>query len=442
FLVVYFIIHILKKLSPEYKHLLWFFVICGFIIIPIISVYAPVLNFNVLNLPAQTQTILPLTGPFRGINHGLSWSFWAMIIWIVGIVIFSFRILIGKITLSYLAKRAHSNVDEKYTHILRELEKELGITREVLLLKSRKIKVPFTCKVFKPIIVLPFDADDWSVDRIRVVLTHELAHILRKDNLTQFIARMICSLFWYLPFVWIAYSNLYLEQEKVADSFVANTEAEPADYAEHLLSFARYTSNHIMPAGLFLSRGRKMMLEKRILSLLNFKKDSVLSKGQKKMKIKYFILVVILVSAFIVLVGSCETSKKAHVAIEEGELYGSWVNEEMVFDKMVIHSDGTLLLTRFVDSNLPTYTFMITTKDSWSDKNGNKYFKSRITQYIDERPLCQSFILMRINEPGTVLELNINFDAGLYEDDIPENYPNEINPGSYDSDSYWMYYRQ
>jgi len=41
FLIVYFLIKSLKKLSPEYKHLLWFFLIFGFIIIPIISMIEP-----------------------------------------------------------------------------------------------------------------------------------------------------------------------------------------------------------------------------------------------------------------------------------------------------------------------------------------------------------------------------------------------------------------
>jgi hypothetical protein len=154
--------------------------------------------------------------------------------------------------------------------------------------------------------------------------------------------------------------------------------------------------------------------------------------------------VAVLIIAFTAFIGSCETTKRAHVAKEE-ELYGTWVNEEMDFEKMVIQPDGTLLIYQYSDinPNLPTFTFMNTIKESWVDKNGKKYFKIHSLQYFLEEPRLHCFVLFRINESGTVLEVNYtqDYEYRSEEDDVPEKYPAEINPNSLDF-SYWIYYRQ
>ena len=38
FIIVYFALSLLKSLSPEFKYLIWFFVICGFVLIPLFSI--------------------------------------------------------------------------------------------------------------------------------------------------------------------------------------------------------------------------------------------------------------------------------------------------------------------------------------------------------------------------------------------------------------------
>jgi beta-lactamase regulating signal transducer with metallopeptidase domain len=436
FVIVYLILQTLKNFSPGYKHLLWFFVICGFILIPVISMLAPVFQFNVLRLHKErgelyrifTSLLWPQINHseaihgvaksdsaisseiIKTITPGLSWSSWALILWVAGIVSSSLRIIIGRIVLISLSKETHSNVGQRYLHILKTFQKELGITQKVVLLKSTKCNVPFTCNVCKPIIVFPSDIDDWPADRFRVVLTHELAHIRRKDNLTQFIARIICSIFWFMPFVWIAYSNLYFEQEKAADSFVVNTEVKPVDYAEHLLGFARYTRNNNMLAGLFLSRGRKKILEKRIVNVLSFERNNALSRGLKT-RTKDFILIALLISAFIALLGSCATTKKA-ISTEDllNALSGTWVNAEYEYkgdsgphQKIVIYPDGKYEFYGLVSHDTPGGKGTFSIMDRWTDSKGTIWYRCR------GRDLCLK---------GTFYEVGKISDSGKYREII------------------------
>ena len=138
---------------------------------------------------------------------------------------------------------------------------------------------------------------------------------------------------------------------------------------------------------------------------------------------------------------SCATGKKIYAqekpTIED--LAGTWVNTEMVFDKGVIKNDGTSEYYKYLTVDIPYPVFTYTIEDSWVDKKGNKFFK---VFKIEVPGPIHFFELVRINESGTVLEVNIIMDS-LYKigDDISKKFPSEINPRSFE-DSYYIYYRQ
>jgi len=73
---------------------------------------------------------------------------------------------------------------------------------------SPAIGSPATWGLFRPVIVLPPAARDWTVERRRVVLAHELAHVARRDGLANLIGWMACALYWPNPLDWIAARRL------------------------------------------------------------------------------------------------------------------------------------------------------------------------------------------------------------------------------------------
>ena len=81
-----------------------------------------------------------------------------------------------------------------WTDLLRDLSARLHLTRSVALLRSPLADMPMTWGGFRPVVLLPAEADSWSIDRRRAVLLHELAHVRRFDCLTQSIARAACAL--------------------------------------------------------------------------------------------------------------------------------------------------------------------------------------------------------------------------------------------------------
>ena len=112
------------------------------------------------------------------------------------------------------------------------------------LLVSRRLRVPISCGVWRPTVVLPIEfCQAGDCGRLRWVLAHELTHIERKDALSAVLFALGQVLFFHLPWFWMLRKQVRLCQEYVAD---ASAVAErPADeYAEFLLTL---TENKALP---------------------------------------------------------------------------------------------------------------------------------------------------------------------------------------------------
>jgi beta-lactamase regulating signal transducer with metallopeptidase domain len=88
-------------------------------------------------------------------------------------------------------------------------------------------------------IVLPADADAWSNERRRAVLLRELAHVARRDCLTQLAAVVTCIVYWIHPMVWWVARRMRIEREFACDDRVVAAGIGAHDYGQHLLDLAR-----------------------------------------------------------------------------------------------------------------------------------------------------------------------------------------------------------
>lgn len=75
--------------------------------------------------------------------------------------------------------------------MLEKLTDKFNIKQRVDLKVSTLCNIPFAYGLFKPVIMLPSKMKNWQGQRLEAVLQHELAHINRKDCLTQFNARVV-----------------------------------------------------------------------------------------------------------------------------------------------------------------------------------------------------------------------------------------------------------
>ncbi|NNF26793.1 MAG: M56 family metallopeptidase, partial [Gemmatimonadetes bacterium] len=196
----------------------------------------------------------------------LSWAGVVGGVWFLGLLVWLSALGVGL----RRAQRRYRLGWEPPARILRhggELVRELGLKRRVPI-RVGAADVPATWGWRRPRILLPADAEQWSTDRLRRVLMHELAHVKRRDWPLNLIAEVARAVHWYNPLAWHGVGRMRVERERACDDVVLNTGARPSEYATDLLEVARGTSGGFAGAPV-MALGREHRLADRIDDLLD-----------------------------------------------------------------------------------------------------------------------------------------------------------------------------
>jgi TonB family protein len=190
-----------------------------------------------------------------------------MTIWLAGVGIGAFVLLIGLTRLATLASSATRIENSLWARCAADISREYGV-RDPLLLQSGHPSLLVTWGVRQPKILLPACARAWREDRIRLVLAHELAHARRRDWLITLGSEVLRAVYWFNPVLWIVCRRLRQESEQACDDAVLNRGVEGAEYAEHLVDIARelQQSRMWLPAP---SIARTSTLERRVKAMLD-----------------------------------------------------------------------------------------------------------------------------------------------------------------------------
>jgi beta-lactamase regulating signal transducer with metallopeptidase domain len=129
---------------------------------------------------------------------------------------------------------------------------------------SSELDSPAVTGLLHPTIVIPREALDWPLERCRLVLVHELAHVRRRDVLAQAIADVACAIHWCNPLVWICARRLRIEREIAADDAVLAAGVRPSRYAEELVAVA----TSVPTPSAALAMAERSSLETRVASIL------------------------------------------------------------------------------------------------------------------------------------------------------------------------------
>ena len=206
-------------------------------------------------------------------------------IWLGGFLFVLADILVGHLAAWNTTRRAIP-VDGPARRIMEEAAATLAIERNVDLRSSRRILVPCTWGAANPTVLLPDEYTDWSRERLRMVLTHELGHARRFDWVTQTLTHVACAIHWFNPLVWVARAKMIREQEAATDDLVLDSGSVAHEYATNLLDIARTMRRRdamFTLAHATIAMSRPSSLEGRLVAILDESRRRTVVYGRRVM---------------------------------------------------------------------------------------------------------------------------------------------------------------
>ncbi|HWS72627.1 MAG TPA: M56 family metallopeptidase, partial [Thermoanaerobaculia bacterium] len=104
---------------------------------------------------------------------------------------------------------------------------------------SSSLRVPVTAGLLRPSILLPQEARAWSEAKLAAVLSHERAHVARRDPLWRFVSRLAAAVCWFHPLAWLAAASIERLAEEAADREAVVATGDRHLYADVLLELLR-----------------------------------------------------------------------------------------------------------------------------------------------------------------------------------------------------------
>lgn len=246
-----------------------------------------------------TEGILISTPSFNEMTRHLNLSLGFFMIWCGGTLFFLIRFIFSIVGLRHLRANAIAVTEVAWQDELQEIKSHNGLNKSILLLESPAINVPVTFGIVKPVIVLPPEFREWSNERMRIVLLHELSHIKRWDWLLQIFAQITGIIYWPNPLYWLTYHRMQSEREQACDDMVLASGIRSSDYASHLLEVAATLNLRRTDFGASIAMAKKSQLEGRLLSILDSgKKRSEVRFLHKTLVVTMFLMIGLFISSF------------------------------------------------------------------------------------------------------------------------------------------------
>ena len=265
------------------------------------SLSGDAVNLSVLQIPGESLSILADSGVHPGssslssIFNVFNWIIFKLpffmllqILWVSGFFIFTIGLLRSIHNAGRIAQRSIKLSAPEYQLFNSVLSQDRFGISQLHCRKSANIKAPVLVGITFPVLLVPNDFFEcFDESGISAILCHEVAHVMRKDPIFNFLQKLILTVFWFHPLVHRMDRMISRAREEICDNYVLAQE-RAVDYGEILLrlnlnqsSKSQDTNNAFQSdvvLGVFSSDWN---LEQRIGDLLNHKREILMHLSQR-----------------------------------------------------------------------------------------------------------------------------------------------------------------
>ncbi|HFN8618806.1 TPA: beta-lactam sensor/signal transducer BlaR1 [Staphylococcus aureus] len=294
FLLLLFFRYILKRyFNYMLNYKVWYLTLLAGLI-PFIPIKFSLFKFNNLNnqeptVESNSHNLNPNINTTKPIHefttdiHKFNWDSIdniCTVIWIVLVIILSFKFLNSLLYLKYLKKQS-LYLNEKEKNKINKILFNHQYKRNIVIRKAGSIHSPTTFWYGKYIILIPsLYFKSINDKKLKYIILHEYAHAKNRDTLHLIIFNIFSIAMSYNPLIQIVKRKIIHDNEVEADRFVLNNinKNEFKSYAEAIMDSVLKTpffNKNILSHSF---NGKKSLLKRRLINIkeANLKKQSKL----------------------------------------------------------------------------------------------------------------------------------------------------------------------
>ncbi|HDD0046582.1 TPA: beta-lactam sensor/signal transducer BlaR1 [Staphylococcus aureus] len=461
FLLLLFFRYILKRyFNYMLNYKVWYLTLLAGLI-PFIPIKFSFFKFNNLNnqeptVESNSHNLNPNINTTKPVHefttdiHKFNWDSIdniCTVIWIVLVIILSFKFLNSLLYLKYLKKQS-LYLNEKEKDKINKILFNHQYKRNIVIRKAESIHSPITFWYGKYIILIPsLYFKSINDKKLKYIILHEYAHAKNRDTLHLIIFHIFSIAMSYNPLIQIVKRKMIHDNEVEADRFVLNNinKYEFKSYAEAIMDSVLKTSFFNKNILSHSFNGKKSLLKNRLINI----KEADLKKQSKLILIFICIFtffIMIIQSQF--LMGQSLTDynykkplQSDYQILDESKNFGSnsgsFVMYSMKKDKYYIYNEKESRKRYSPDSTYKIYLALFgLDRHIISDKNSRMSWNHK--HYLFES-------WNKEQDLNTAMQNSVNWYFERISNQIPKNYTaaqlkqlnygNE-NLGSYKS--YWM----
>ncbi|HEH2273496.1 TPA: beta-lactam sensor/signal transducer BlaR1 [Staphylococcus aureus] len=294
FLLLLFFRYILKRyFNYMLNYKVWYLTLLAGLI-PFIPIKFSFFKFNNLNnqeptVESNSHNLNPNINTTKPVHefttdiHKFNWDSIdniCTVIWIVLVIILSFKFLNSLLYLKYLKKQS-LYLNEKEKDKINKILFNHQYKRNIVIRKAESIHSPITFWYGKYIILIPsLYFKSINDKKLKYIILHEYAHAKNRDTLHLIIFHIFSIAMSYNPLIQIVKRKMIHDNEVEADRFVLNNinKYEFKSYAEAIMDSVLKTSFYNKNILSHSFNGKKSLLKRRLINIkeANLKKQSKL----------------------------------------------------------------------------------------------------------------------------------------------------------------------
>ncbi|HDG4124292.1 TPA: beta-lactam sensor/signal transducer BlaR1 [Staphylococcus aureus] len=294
FLLLLFFRYILKRyFNYMLNYKVWYLTLLAGLI-PFIPIKFSFFKFNNLNnqeptVESNSHNLNPNINTTKPVHefttdiHKFNWDSIdniCTVIWIVLVIILSFKFLNSLLYLKYLKKQS-LYLNEKEKDKINKILFNHQYKRNIVIRKAESIHSPTTFWYGKYIILIPsLYFKSINDKKLKYIILHEYAHAKNRDTLHLIIFHIFSIAMSYNPLIQIVKRKMIHDNEVEADRFVLNNinKNEFKSYAEAIMDSVLKTSFFNKNILSHSFNGKKSLLKRRLINIKegNLKKQSKL----------------------------------------------------------------------------------------------------------------------------------------------------------------------